>query len=208
MKKEFPSQCKAWIPDAELPEFERSYAVHSSKIMACTEEFLVTIEAIRKAGDRDAEDIWNAGFHVNIVAHDLLGMIHILATSKDLWARKTIGRYIAVLLYEAGKSVPKLFGKPYREACERLGFLGSHRNELDETGKVLSIFCAQNESYLKSIRNAVGAHKDEDPFEVVKIIAYLDLDRINELGLEFYEILKRYGATGMKGLDEISRRRR
>jgi hypothetical protein len=116
----YPSQCVPLIPDEELSNFEHSYFTHSSKIMACTEEFLVTVEAIRKEGDKNAEMIWNAGFHTNIVAHDLHSLIHFMATAKDLWGRRVIARMLIVQLSEACDDVPILFGQPYRDACKAI----------------------------------------------------------------------------------------
>jgi hypothetical protein len=42
----------------------------------------------------------------------------------------------------------------------------------------------------------------------VSAIADLDLDKIFDLQNEFYNILRQYGATSMKALDALARRKR
>ena len=84
-------ECEPWFSPEEWPALEEKLLAKGEKFANCTKEFIQTILAIRITGCPEAESIWNAACHVNILSHDLNVFIHLMAVTRSLWTQRALG---------------------------------------------------------------------------------------------------------------------
>lgn len=198
-------RCQPIIPKEEQPEFQEKYLRKSEKFAACTKDFIETLLAIRAQSVPEAELVWNAACHVNLVSHDLNALFHVIATTEDIWTSRAIARTLVVIMYEACEDLLELFGKRFIDTCKRLRTWEILEPDYRATRKELARFWKQYGRELKKLRVFAGAHKDHDSLAVLLAIAQLSitdsLSRANELD----DILRTFGAFSMKAIEATNK---
>jgi len=186
------------------PDMEESLLRRSRDLAECTGRFLETLEALRVRGQKDVETIWNAACHVNVVDHDISVFLYFVTTTEDVWARRSVARAIATLLYEAIEDLPALFGASFIDACTVAGVYREVEGDFKATKKRLSEFSKQHHSFLKSIRRNAGAHKDHDAIEFITAVVQADDCKMVDLACQFSAILLELGRFSSVVIENVN----
>lgn len=144
-----------------------------SKMQAeCTEIILDQVASYEESGLTDAQTVFSAALHINMLSHDVMALLLLHSITDDKWTNRTAARMIATVIYEGARDLQEIFGRPFREACDALGILQSIKCDLARVKKELAAFQKTHEPVLKPIRMAAGAHREHN---IVKFLgAFLD----------------------------------
>jgi hypothetical protein len=186
------------------PDMEESLLRRSRDLAECTGHFLETIEALRSRGQKDVETIWNAACHVNIVDHDISVFLYFNTTTEDVWARRSVARALATLLYEAIEDLPALFGGPFVDACVVAGVYQEFEGDFKATKKKLSEFSKQHHSFLRGIRVNAGAHKEHDALKFITAVVQADDCKMVDLARQFSTILIELGRFSSAVIEKVN----
>lgn len=139
-----------------IDSIAKGFADKSDKLSRCTIEFIKTLNAIRGKGISHAEIVWNAACHINIVAHDINCLVHLVALAKDKWTERTLVRMLATVMYEGCEDILELYGKSYKECAEGLGIWPFLDSDWRITRKRLSLFEKEHGQELRCLRVTAG----------------------------------------------------
>ena len=187
-----------------------TYRTRSRELMECTLTFIDTIGVLRQRGQKDVECIWNAACHINLVYHDLLGLIFHMSRSGEGWATSILARTLATLIHEAVDDLNHLFGKEFYQACQVADVPEILVTDLRMTKKQLSAFGNKHADLVKGIRMASGAHRDRDAIAFIISVGEASPDRLLDIATEFKEVLRSLGANCdaiIEAADETYRKR-
>lgn len=139
-----------------------SHLVRSKKQAKCTEMILDQVASYEESGETDAQTVFSAALHINMLSHDVMALLLLHSITDDKWTNRTAARMIATVIYEGARDLQQIFGKPFRDACNTLGILQSIECNLARVKKELGAFQETHEPVLKPIRMVAGAHRDHD----------------------------------------------
>jgi hypothetical protein len=139
-----------------------SYLARSKKQAKCTEIILDQVASYEESGEADAQTVFSAALHINMLSHDVMALLLLHSITDDKWTNRTAARMIATVIYEGARDLQQIFGKPFRDACNALGILQSIECELARVKKELAAFQGTHEPLLKPIRMVAGAHRDHE----------------------------------------------
>jgi len=139
-----------------------SHLARSKKQAKCTEIILGQVASYEESGLTDAQTVFSAALHINMLSHDVMALLLLHSITDDKWTNRTAARMIATVIYEGAGDLQHIFGKPFREACNALGILQSIESDLARVKKELAAFQETHEPVMKPIRMAAGAHRDHD----------------------------------------------
>jgi hypothetical protein len=194
-------ECEPWIPKKDQEEAEQKILSKSEKLATCTSEFIKTLLAIRLQGCAEAEVIWNAACHVNVLSHDLNVFVHVIGTTSSTWTQRAIARAMITAMYEGCEDLLELYGKPFKETCECLGVWSSLESDCRTTLKQLARFRNRHERKWRSVRLMAGAHKDHDALAMLQEVANVSAGETVSQARELDDILRALGAFSMKAID-------
>ncbi|MGH8046348.1 MAG: hypothetical protein ACREKL_03805 [Chthoniobacterales bacterium] len=198
------SKIASMVEPHEREDFDRRHHKKSTEILRCMFEFLNTMDGVRTKKQPDAEAIWNANFHVNLVAHDLCAAGYLVFISEDRWATRLAARTLAMMLLEACDDIPSLLGKPFKDACTNLGIMKFIEQDWKESRQRIANFRTAHEAKLKRIRDALTAHKDHDTTAVVAEISRIRWHDYVDLSIKFESILRFISKMGMEAVDRAN----
>jgi hypothetical protein len=156
------------IQDMNYEQLIISHLTRSEKQAKCTEIILEQVASYEESGLTDAQTVFSAALHINMLSHDVIALLLLHGITSDKWTNRTAARMIATVIYEGADDIQHIFGRPFREACNALGILQSLISDLARVKKELADFQKTHEHVLKPIRMAAGAHRDHD------IVTFLD----------------------------------
>lgn len=139
-----------------------SHLARSKKQAKCTEIILDQLASYEESGLTDAQTVFSAALHINMLSHDVMALLLLHSITDDKWTNRTAARMIATVIYEGARDLQEIFGGPFRQACEALGILQSIKCDLARVKKELAAFQKTHEPVLKPIRMAAGAHREHD----------------------------------------------
>lgn len=189
------------VSDSDL---KNSLLRRSSHLALCTGQFLETIRDLRARGQTDAETIWNAAFHVNVVDHDISVLLYFETTVEDVWAQRTVARMLATILYEAIEDLSVLFGQSFIQACKTAGIYHEIETNFRSTKKKLGDFSKANHTFLKGIRVNAGAHREHDAVDFITAVISADDSKMVNLACEFCTILLELGRLSMEAIEKVN----
>lgn len=139
-----------------------SHLARSKKQAKCTGIILKQAAIYEESGEVDAQTIFSAALHINMLSHDVMALLLLHSITDDKWTNRTAARMLATVIYEGAVDLQQIFGKPFRNACEALDILQPIEYKLARMKKKLAAFQRTHEPILKPIRMAAGAHRDHD----------------------------------------------
>jgi hypothetical protein len=113
-----------------------------------------------KAGS--ATTVFNVGMYLLLLDQDIAYFTDDLICAIGDHRRAFLAKHEAVLLYEAAKDLPQLLGREFRDAVKALGASADQLAQLNAISSDLNQFWQDNRTFLGTIRNALGAHRDHD----------------------------------------------
>jgi len=134
--------------------------------------------------------IYNAGLFVVLLEQDLSAYSTALYYANSKYHQQFAARGMAVLLYEGAEDIPTVFGKNYREALRDLQLADSWLQALNASIAGFNKFKQEHTTFLKDIRNYVGAHREQNSLAQLKVLENLDHMAVYRLGATFSEPLR------------------
>lgn len=134
--------------------------------------------------------IYNAGLFVVLLEQDLSAYSTALYYANSKYHQQFAARGMAVLLYEGAEDIPTVFGKNYREALRDLQLADSWLQALNTSTAGFNKFKQEHATFLKDIRNYVGAHREQNALAQLKVLESLDHMAVYRLGATFSEPLR------------------
>ena len=128
---------------------------------------------------------YNAALFMVLVEQDLSAYSTALYYANTKWHQHFAARGMAVLLYETAEDIPEVLGKEYRQALRDLGLGDSWLQSLNKSTTGFNAFKTEHASFLKTVRNYVGAHKDKNALAQLAVLETLDHMEIYRLGAKF-----------------------
>jgi len=122
--------------------------------------------------------IFNLSLYLALLFDDFLYIHEALISANGKRKKRVFAKQVAVQLYEASEDLKKLLGKPLSDSLIALNIPHELLNQLEQIKESLNFYRRKNQQVLFSIRNIVGAHRDNDS------ILYLEkLNSINPIDI-------------------------
>ena len=147
-------------------------------------------EDAQKHGFKNHALAYNAALFMVLVEQDLSAYSAALYYANSKWHQQFAARGMAVLLYEAAEDITAVLGKDYRQALRDLGLGDSWQQALNRSTAGFSAFKNEHASFLKTVRNYAGAHKDKNALAQLAVLETLDHMEVYRLGAKFSDPLR------------------
>lgn len=147
----------------------------------------------QKAAFGDNLVIWNTLGHIQIASIEMKEYTKRLSENKDNWGQHEIIKAAYTSVYETSKRI-------IESTAKMMQFINSKYPNFDSATfkgkrKALTQFREENSEKLKSIRNAISAHRDEDICIQIEMIENVHLADAIKLINEYGIILNELGAA-------------
>ena len=195
--------CSVIIPKEMIYEqLAISHLARSKKQAKFTEIILDQVATFEESGLTDAQTVFSAALHINMLSHDVMALLLLQGITDDKWTNRTAARMIATVIYEGAGDLQHIFGRPFRDACSALGIFQAIECDLARVKKELAAFQDSHEPVLKPIRMAAGAHRDHD---IVKFLgAFIDESKtiaVVDAAVELEKCLQNWGSFCTEVMD-------
>jgi hypothetical protein len=147
-------------------------------------------EDAQKHGLTNHAVAYNAALFMVLVDQDLSAYSAALYYANSKWHQQFAARGMAVLLYEVAEDIPEVLGKEYRQALRDLGLGDSWLQALNRSTAGFNAFKKDHASFLKTVRNYVGAHKEKNALVQLAVLETLDHMELYRLGAKFSNPLR------------------
>lgn len=147
-------------------------------------------EDAQKHGFKNHAVAYNAALFMVLVEQDLSAYSAALYYANTKWHQQFAARGMAVLLYEVAEDIPTVLGKNYRRALRDLGLGDSWLHTLNKSAAGFNAFKIEHVSFLKTVRNYTGAHKEQNALAQLAVLETLDHMEVYRLGAKFSDPLR------------------
>lgn len=144
----------------------------------------------QKHGLKNHAVAYNAALFMVLIEQDLSAYSAALYYANSKWHQQFAARGMAVLLYEVAEDIPAVLGKDYRQALRDLGLGNSWLQALNKSTASFNKFKDEHATFLKTVRNYVGAHKEKNALAQLAVLEKLDHMEVYRLGAQFSESLR------------------
>ena len=131
---------------------------------------MVEYERAVDAGQIHHAAIADLAIFVIALDSDLMTIFHAHAKEGIEWNARFFLRQAVVQLYEAAEDIPELTGRKFKAILREIPFQTDVFKELKQIRSGYARFYRENRAALKTIRNAVGAHRDHRAFDAVQLM--------------------------------------
>jgi hypothetical protein len=105
--------------------------------------------------------------------------------------RAFLAKHEAILLYEAAEDLPQLLGREFRVAVKALGASAEQTARLNSVSSDLNQFWQRDRDFLRSIRNALAAHRDHDALRYAQALETVKPLDVMARAAELSQLLER-----------------
>ena len=146
-----------------------------------------------KAGS--AATVFNVGMYLLLLDQDIAYFTDDLVCAIGERRRAFLAKHEAVLLYEAAEDLPQLLGREFREAVKALGASAEQLAHLNSVSSDLNRFWQAHRDFLRTIRNALAAHRDHDSLRYVDALEALKPLEVMSRAAELSQLLNQLVRT-------------
>jgi hypothetical protein len=150
-----------------------------------------TLESTRTLRAGASQTVFNVGLYLLLLDQDLADFTDHIVNAVGVRRRRFVAKHEAVLLFEAAEDLPQLLGKTFREAVGQLGASPEQVQRLNVASSGLHWFWDSHRDFLRSIRKALAAHREQDAFLYIEKLEMLDPLEVMRLAAEFSDHLER-----------------
>jgi hypothetical protein len=160
---------RAVLLPVRLRHRRRAHLKHKPR----AEALATTTKTLEQATALKAESVrrvYNVALYLLLLDQDVADFTDDLVNAIGDRRRRFIAKHEAVLLYEAAEDLPQLLGKEFRRAVVALRTPEDLVKGLNDVSSDLNKFWQQQCEFLRSIRNAVAAHREQDALRYQQIL--------------------------------------
>lgn len=168
----------------------RARATHKARREAL-ETVRNTLHGAGQLNAGNTKTVFNVGMYVLLLDQDIAYFTDDLVCAVGDRRRAFLAKHEAVLLYEAGKDLPQLLGREFRDAANALGASPDHISRLNAVSSELNRFWQGHQGFLGTIRNALAAHRDHDALQYAEALETLKPLEVMARAAELSQLLER-----------------
>jgi hypothetical protein len=118
--------------------------------------------------------LYNVGLFVALLNKDITTYNESIFFARSAWHRQFHARNLAVLLYETTEDLPQLLGKSFRAWLTDIDLGQAWLDSLGRITSQIALFKSSHSSFLKDVRNYIGAHREHESLAQISMLESLD----------------------------------